>query len=82
MKSTAETTLDTTSRDSLAHVQPIILAITTLILTYRAVKGSTLVLALIALEAPLAYKLYRTWIMTQLYLAVTSIRNLRIKEIA
>jgi cellulose synthase/poly-beta-1,6-N-acetylglucosamine synthase-like glycosyltransferase len=62
---------------------PWILVITALILAYQTVKGSALALALVALGALLlAYKPYRTWIMTQLYLAVASIRNLWTKEIA
>ena len=53
------------------------------ILLYQAVKSSTMAIALLALGAVLlVYRPYRTWVMTQAYLVVASIRNLWAREIA
>jgi len=62
---------------------PWILLLATAILLYQAVKSSTMAVALLALGAVLlVYRPYRTWVMTQAYLVVASIRNLWTKEIA
>ena len=60
-----------------------ILLLATAILLYQAIKFSTTAVTLLALGAVLlVYRPYRTWIMTQAYLVVASIRNLWTKEIA
>jgi cellulose synthase/poly-beta-1,6-N-acetylglucosamine synthase-like glycosyltransferase len=62
---------------------PWILAVTTTILLYLAIKGSLTTLTLLALGTMLlAYRPYRTWITTQLYLVIAAIRNLWTREIA
>jgi cellulose synthase/poly-beta-1,6-N-acetylglucosamine synthase-like glycosyltransferase len=62
---------------------PWILAVTTTILLYLAIKGSLAALTLLALGTMLlAYRPYRTWITTQLYLVIAAIRNLWTREIA
>ena len=63
-------------------VNPWLLPITTAILLHQTLKGSITAVALIALGlALLVYKPFRTWITTQLYLIVATIRNLWTKEI-
>jgi len=55
----------------------------TAILLYQAIKSSITAVTLFALGAVLlVYRPYRTWIMTQAYLVVATIRNLWTKEIA
>jgi len=62
---------------------PWILVAATILLVYQAVKGSTIALGLILLGLLLlAFKPYRTWIATQLYLVIAAIRNLWTKDIA
>jgi cellulose synthase/poly-beta-1,6-N-acetylglucosamine synthase-like glycosyltransferase len=62
---------------------PWILAVATTILLYLAIKGSLAALTLLALGTTLlVYRPYRTWITTQLYLVIATIRNLWTKEIA
>ena len=62
-------------------INPWILLVAVAILLRLALNPSTTALALIALGATLLiYKPYRTWITTQLYLAIASIRNLWTKE--
>jgi cellulose synthase/poly-beta-1,6-N-acetylglucosamine synthase-like glycosyltransferase len=61
---------------------PWILAAATLTLLYTAVEDSTIALGLILLGLLLlAFKPYRTWIATQLYLVIASVRNLWNREI-
>jgi cellulose synthase/poly-beta-1,6-N-acetylglucosamine synthase-like glycosyltransferase len=66
------------------HVfNPWMLLLAAAILLYQAVKLSVAAAALLALGATLlAYRPYRTWVATQAYLVVASIRNLWTKEIA
>jgi len=62
---------------------PWILVAATAILLYLMFNPSTVALALIVLGTTLlAFKPYRTWIMTQLYLVIASIRNLWTRELA
>jgi len=63
-------------------VNPWILLVATILLVASAVIGSTTATMLLAVGTTLLlYKPYRTWITTQLYLIVASIRNLWTKEI-
>jgi len=66
------------------HVfNPWILPVVTATLLYQVVKSSTIAITLLTLGTILlVYRPYRTWIMTQTYLVVASIRNLWTKEIA
>jgi len=62
---------------------PWLLLIATATLLYKALTGSPTAIALLATGvALLTLKPYRTWIATQVYLIVASIRNLWTKEIA
>jgi len=64
-------------------VNPWILLVAIILLASSAVMGSTIATMLLAVGTILLlYKPYRTWITTQLYLIVASIRNLWTKEIA
>jgi uncharacterized membrane protein (DUF485 family) len=61
---------------------PWILVAAAATLLYTAVEGSTIALGLIFLGfLLLAFKPYRTWIATQLYLVAASVRNLWNREI-
>jgi cellulose synthase/poly-beta-1,6-N-acetylglucosamine synthase-like glycosyltransferase len=62
---------------------PWLLLLATIILLHKALTGTTTATALLAVGlALLLLKPYRTWIATQLYLIVATIRNLWTKEIA
>jgi len=63
-------------------VNPWLLPITTAILLHQTLKESITAVALIALGlALLVYKPFRTWITTQLYLIVATLRNMYTREI-
>jgi cellulose synthase/poly-beta-1,6-N-acetylglucosamine synthase-like glycosyltransferase len=64
-------------------LNPWLLLVATAILLYKALTGSPTAIALLATGiALLLLKPYRTWIATQTYLIIASIRNLWAKEIA
>jgi cellulose synthase/poly-beta-1,6-N-acetylglucosamine synthase-like glycosyltransferase len=64
-------------------VNPWLLPITTTLLIHQALKGSIIVTAVLAAGALLlAYKPYRTWVATQIYLIVAMLKNIWSKEIA
>jgi hypothetical protein len=64
-------------------VNPWLLPIATTLLIHQALKGSVIAIAVLAAGALLlAYKPYRTWVATQLYLIVAMLRNMWSKEIA
>ncbi len=61
---------------------PWLLLASTLLLLYLAITGSTTALILLALGALLlTLKLFRTWITTQTYLVIATLRNIQTKEI-
>jgi cellulose synthase/poly-beta-1,6-N-acetylglucosamine synthase-like glycosyltransferase len=62
---------------------PWLLLLATTILLYKALTGTTIATALLVTGvALLLFKPYRTWVATQIYLIVASIRNIWTKEIA
>jgi glycosyltransferase involved in cell wall biosynthesis len=64
-------------------VNPWLLPIATTLLIHQALRGSIIAIAVLATGALLlAYKPYRTWVATQLYLIVAMLRNIWSKEIA
>jgi biofilm PGA synthesis N-glycosyltransferase PgaC len=64
-------------------VNPWLLPIATTLLIHQALRGSTIAIAVLATGALLlAYKPYRTWVATQIYLIVAMLRNIWSKEIA
>ena len=61
---------------------PWLLLVSALLLLYLAIKGSAPALALLALGASLlALKPFRTWVATQTYLVIATLRNLWTKEL-
>jgi cellulose synthase/poly-beta-1,6-N-acetylglucosamine synthase-like glycosyltransferase len=64
-------------------VNPWLLPIATTLLIHQALRGSVIAIAVLAAGALLlAYKPYRTWVATQIYLIVAMLRNMWSKEIA
>jgi biofilm PGA synthesis N-glycosyltransferase PgaC len=64
-------------------VNPWLLPIATTLLIYQALRGSVIAIAVLAAGALLlAFKPYRTWVATQLYLIMAMLRNLLTKDIA
>jgi cellulose synthase/poly-beta-1,6-N-acetylglucosamine synthase-like glycosyltransferase len=64
-------------------VNPWLLPMATTLLIHQALKGSIIAIAvLVAGTLLLAYKPYRTWVATQLYLITAMLKNLLTKDIA
>jgi cellulose synthase/poly-beta-1,6-N-acetylglucosamine synthase-like glycosyltransferase len=62
---------------------PWLLLLAATLLLYEALTGTITAATLLAIGvAPLPFKSYRTWVATQIYLIVASIRNIWTKEIA